>query len=65
MDKSVRKMAAIILGIRVSKSQQLSNWETSELSPAQINYAAIDAWICLKMYLKLLSTPKPDVKNLP
>jgi len=65
MDKSVRKMAAIILGIRVSKSQQLSNWETAELSPAQINYAAIDAWICLKMYLKLLSTPKPDVKNLP
>src|SRR3989339_711902 len=60
MDKSVRKMAAIILGIRVSKSQQLSNWETAELSPAQINYAAIDAWICLKMYLKLLSTPKPD-----
>ena len=65
MDKSVRKMAAIILGIRVSKSQQLSNWETAELSPAQINYAAIDAWICLKMYLKLLSTPKPDVKNIP
>ncbi|MDD2584029.1 MAG: 3'-5' exonuclease [Bacteroidales bacterium] len=57
-DKSVRKLAGIILGVRVSKSQQLSNWEAQELTPAQLNYAAIDAWICQKMYLKLLSTPK-------
>lgn len=57
-EKSVRKLAGIILGVRVSKSQQLSNWESQELSPAQLNYAAIDAWVCQKMYLKLLSTPK-------
>ncbi len=57
-EKSVRKMAAIILGLKISKSQQLSNWEAQELSTAQIQYAAIDAWACLKMYLKLLSTPK-------
>ncbi|MDP3453691.1 MAG: 3'-5' exonuclease [Bacteroidales bacterium] len=57
-EKSVRKLAAIILGVKVSKSQQLSNWESSDLSAAQINYAAIDAWICQKMYLKLLSTPR-------
>ena len=63
LEKSVRKMAAIIIGVRVSKSQQLSNWESSDLSNAQLNYAAIDAWICQKMYLKLLSTPKPK-KNL-
>ena len=56
-EKSVRKMAAIILKTRVSKSQQLSNWEASTLTTAQINYAAIDAWICQKMYHKLLSTP--------
>ena len=56
-EKSVRKMAAIILKMRVSKSQQLSNWEATELTGAQIKYAAIDAWICQKMYLKLLSTP--------
>ncbi len=57
-NKSVRKLGGIILGVRVSKSQQLSNWEANELTPAQINYAAVDAWICQKMYLKLLSTPK-------
>ncbi len=60
-EKSVRKLAAIILGQRVSKTQQLSNWESAELTLAQINYAAIDAWVCQKMYLKLLSTPKPKL----
>mgnify|MGYP004443002589 CR=1 FL=1 len=55
-DKSVKKMAGIILGVKVSKSQQLSNWEAEELSHAQCLYAATDAWICLKMYKKLLST---------
>ena len=52
-EKSVRKMAAIILGKRVSKSQQLSNWESAQLSEAQLKYAAIDAWVCLEMYKKL------------
>lgn len=54
-EKSVRKMSAIILGIRVSKSQQLSNWESSRLSEAQLKYAAIDAWVCRQMYVKLMS----------
>ncbi len=49
-EKSVRKMAAIILNKRVSKSQQLSNWESAQLSEAQLKYAAIDAWICREMY---------------
>ena len=50
-EKSVRKMSAIILKKRVSKSQQLSNWESSHLSEAQLR--AIDAWICREMYYKL------------
>lgn len=53
-DKSVKKLTAIILGRKVSKAQQLSNWEASELSKAQQLYAATDAWICLKMYKALL-----------
>jgi ribonuclease D len=51
--KSVKKMAAIILHHRVSKAQQLSNWEAAELSDAQLRYAAIDAWSCREMYIKL------------
>lgn len=54
-EKSVRKMSAIILKRRVSKSQQLSNWESSHLSDAQLRYAAIDAWICREMYYKLMA----------
>ncbi len=54
-DKSLRKMAAIILGKSVSKAQRLSNWEARELTRAQLQYAATDAWICLEMYNRLLS----------
>ena len=55
VEKSGRKMAAIILKKRVSKSQQLSNWESSHLSEAQLRYAAVDAWICREMYYKLMA----------
>ncbi len=55
-DKSVKKMAAIIMGVKVSKAQQLSNWEAPVLSGPQLKYAAIDAWICREMYLKLKSS---------
>lgn len=51
--QSVRKLAAIVLGVRVSKSQQLSNWEAESLSFAQIDYAATDAWVCREIFLKL------------
>ncbi len=55
-DKSVKKLAGIILSRRVSKAQQLSNWEASTLSYAQQLYAATDAWICLVMYKALLAS---------
>ena len=57
-DKSVKKMAAIILGMRISKSQQLSNWEAEQLSESQQRYAATDAWVCREMYKRLLSSEK-------
>ena len=57
-DKSVKKMTAIILGIRISKTQQLSNWEAVNLSEAQQKYAATDAWVCREMYLRLMASEK-------
>ena len=57
-DKAVKKMAAIILGIRISKTQQLSNWEAENLSESQCKYAATDAWVCREMYLKLIKSEK-------
>lgn len=57
-DKSVKKMTAIILGVKISKAQQLSNWEAEKLSEGQQRYAATDAWVCREMYLKLLGSEK-------
>ena len=57
-DKSVKKMSAIILGFRVSKTQQLSNWEAEQLSDAQQKYAATDAWVCREMYFQLQKSEK-------
>lgn len=57
-DKSVKKMSAIILGVRISKTQQLSNWEAEHLSESQQKYASTDAWVCREMYKKLLSSEK-------
>ena len=49
----LRKLTAIILGFRISKNAQVSNWEATELNTKQKRYAATDAWVCLKMYKKL------------
>lgn len=57
-DKAVKKMAAIILGFRISKTQQLSNWEADVLSESQCKYAATDAWVCREMYIKLMNSEK-------
>lgn len=53
-EKSVRKLAAIVLGVGISKAQRLSNWEAASYTPAQISYAATDAWVCLEIYNKIL-----------
>ena len=49
----VRSLSGIVLGIRISKGQQTSNWERETLSEGQISYAATDAWVCLEIYRKL------------
>jgi len=50
----VKKLAAIFLEYRISKNQQTSNWENSELTPAQQRYAATDAWVCHAIHSELL-----------
>ena len=47
---SLKKLAAIVLKIRISKRQQVSNWEASELSHGQLRYAATDSWVSLEIY---------------
>lgn len=48
--ESVKKLAALFLGIRISKGAQTSNWEAPELNEKQLSYAATDAWVCLEVH---------------
>ena len=52
-DQSLKKITAIILGSRISKRQQLSNWESPNLTMPQKTYAATDAWLCMKLYKEI------------
>ena len=52
--KSLKKLTAIILGFKISKSQQLSNWDADVLTEPQKLYASTDAWVCYEIYMELL-----------
>lgn len=52
---SLKKLAAHVMGIRISKRQRLSNWESSQLTMPQQNYAATDAWVGLMCYKGLVA----------
>jgi len=48
----VRNLAGMLLGFRIPKGNRTSNWAAPQLSPAQIAYAATDAWACRELYLE-------------
>ncbi len=50
VNTGLRNLAAVFLGVRISKSAQMSNWANDELSSKQISYAATDAWISRELY---------------
>jgi ribonuclease D len=56
-DTSLQKIYAILFGKKISKRMQLTNWEADVLSEAQQQYAALDAWACLRIYQKLNQYP--------
>lgn len=49
----LRNLTASLLGYRISKTAQCSNWEARPLTQRQINYAATDAWVSRELYLKM------------
>ncbi len=51
----VRNLAGIFLGFRIPKGSRTSNWAAPRLSPAQITYAATDAWACRELFLRFES----------
>lgn len=53
-DRALQKLYANIFREKISKRQQLSNWEAPVLSDAQKKYAALDAWACIRLYEEVL-----------
>lgn len=67
LDLGLQKMFAICFGRKISKSQQLTNWENSHLTPEQARYASTDAWATLLIYKDLLDhnpLPKKEAEAL-
>lgn len=62
-EKSLRKLSAIVLNMRVSKAQRLSNWEAEILTQQQQEYAATDAWVCIEI-MKELQRVEPKSEKL-
>ncbi len=65
---SLKNLAGLLLDFRISKRQQLSNWEAQELTEAQVYYAATDAWVALRIYQqlkKMLPVNKKYVSSVP
>lgn len=67
-DTGLAKLYANIFGQRISKREQLSNWEADVLSEKQKVYAATDAWACVmlyKEYLRLKETNDYELVVVP
>lgn len=52
-DMGLQKLYANVFAQKISKSQQLTNWEQDVLTEAQKRYAATDAWACVRLYEEL------------
>ncbi|MCK5228671.1 MAG: hypothetical protein KAR13_00300, partial [Desulfobulbaceae bacterium] len=61
----LRGLTAVLLGFRITKKAQTSNWARETLLPSQKRYAATDAWVGRKLYLQMVEqgmivTGSPD-----
>ena len=54
-NRGLRALAGLLLGGRISKAAQVSNWARPELDQKQIRYAATDAWISREIYRKAIA----------
>jgi ribonuclease D len=53
-DLSLQKLYANFFAQKISKREQLTNWEADILQDKQKLYAATDAWSCIQLYEELM-----------
>lgn len=53
-DLSLQKLYANLFRQKISKRQQLTNWNQEVLTDKQKKYAATDAWACIMLYEELM-----------
>lgn len=66
-DRSLQKLYANLFGEKISKRQRLTNWEANVLTDKQKEYAAIDAWACLRLYneiMRLMATNDYELREV-
>jgi ribonuclease D len=61
-EKSLRKISAVVLGMRISKAQRLSNWEAGVLTEQQREYAATDAWVSMYILRSMMESEPREGK---
>lgn len=64
LELGLQKIYAVVFGLKISKSQRMSNWESEELNHQQQRYAAIDAWAPLQIYYQLKKEKKLTKKEI-
>lgn len=65
LNTGLRSLSGLLLNFRISKRAQVSNWARSDLSEAQIQYAATDAWVSRLLYFRMLNLKREDIPELP
>jgi ribonuclease D len=61
-NQGLRGLAAVICGIRISKSARTTNWANRDLTRQQIQYAATDAWIGREIFQRRERLPVPTAR---
>jgi len=51
-NRGLRALAGLLMGGRISKGAQVSNWAREDLDEKQLRYAATDAWISRELYAR-------------
>jgi len=51
--KGLSGLTLSVMGKKLDKSQQISNWDRRPLRQEQMIYAALDAYVCIQLYEKL------------